>query len=117
MATCSITPITPLVKNSVLRSALPVTCKLDSPPAGISIAEAEFFDSTGNATNLAVSAGNSFVLPNSLPKGSGKLFVRVIGKFPLNTFVDVCEDCSTSNDILTITDSISKFGFSFLEVL
>ena len=117
MPGCSITVITPLVKNSVPRAALPVTCKLDSPPPGITIAEAEFFDSTGNAINLAVTGGKSFVLPSTLPKGTGKLFVRVIGSFPANAYVDVAEDCPGSNDILCITDSISKFAFSYLEVL
>ena len=87
MPNCSIQVITPLVKNSVARASLPVTCKLDTPPAGVSIAEVEFFDATGAATSLTVTGGQSFVLPNTLPAGSGKLFVRVVGAFPLSAFV------------------------------
>lgn len=118
MPGCSITVITPLVKNSVKKAALPVTCQLDAPPPGINIAEAEFFDATGNPTSLALSGNNqSFVLPNTLPKGSGKLFVRVVGTFPPNAYVDVAEACTASNDVLCITDSTAKFGYCYLEVL
>ncbi len=117
MANCSITVITPLVKNSVARGALPVTCKLDAPPAGVSIAEAEFFDATGKVTGLAVTTGQSFVLPGALPIGTGKLYIRVIGKFPANAYLDVIEDCPAATEILCITDNIAKYGFSYLEVL
>jgi hypothetical protein len=117
MTSCSITVITPLVKNSVPQAVLPVTCKLDSPPAGVSIAEAEFFDASGKVTSLVITGGQSFILPNSLLVGIGKLYVRVIGKFPANAYLDVIEDCPAATEILGITDNIAKYGFSYLEVL
>lgn len=118
MPGCAITIIVPLVKNSVQKASLPVACQLDAPPPEISIAEAEFFDATGNSTSLVLTAGNQgFTLPNTLPLGSGKLFVRVVGTFPPNAYIDVAEACAGSNDILCITDSTAKFGYCYLEVL
>jgi uncharacterized Zn-binding protein involved in type VI secretion len=53
MPGCVIIAITPLVENSVLLYSLPVICNLAAPPPGISAAEAGFFHSVGDPTNLA----------------------------------------------------------------
>jgi hypothetical protein len=52
MASCAIAVITPLVRNSLPLSLLPVTCKLDGPPPGITIAGTGFFHSVGSPTIL-----------------------------------------------------------------
>jgi len=113
MATCKFTRS----RTSMLtidKSELPVTCKLKNPPAGVTIAAAEFFDGSGACTNLTVS-GQSFVLSNTVAAGAGDLEVRIQGPFP-SPGIDVVEDCDNSTYILTIADATSKLGRTDLVV-
>jgi hypothetical protein len=94
---------------TINKSDLPVTCKLKNPPAGVTIAAAEFFDSAGDCTDLSVN-GQSFVIPNTVATGAGDLEVRIQGgTFPIPA-IDVVEDCDNSQYILTIADPNSKLG-------
>jgi hypothetical protein len=97
---------------------LPVTCKLQNPPNGVTIALAQMFDATGATTDLAVSAdGQSFVIPNTITAGNWTLEVRVKnGRDPIPP-IDVVEDCGASQRILTIVDPVSKMGQGGIEVL
>ena len=97
---------------------LPIVCKLQNPPKGVTIAEAEFFlegDKTG--VSYAIQNGQSFTIP-ALAKGStGNLFVRIIGQYPAATAIYVVEDCDKQAAILAITDRFTKFAYSPIEVV
>lgn len=114
---CAITVIDRNEQNSVPQASLPVTCKLNAPPVGITIAEADYFDATGAQTPLAITGGTSFVLPAGLPVGTGELMVRFVGPFPLGSSVQVVEDCPALTPVLFCRDNVFKFAQSTLEVL
>jgi hypothetical protein len=116
MAACKFTPLpfTPpnLPKFGIKKADLPVTCKLKNPPNKVTIARARFYDAAGHTTTLDVSTdGLSFDIPDSIASGDGDLEVRIQvdsgGPDPIPP-IDVVEDCSASQLILTITDSGSK---------
>jgi hypothetical protein len=94
-------------------SDLPVSCSLNSPPAGVTIELAQIFDATGAATTLGVSAsGLSFTIPSTIPTGLGNLEVAVTGGAtdPLQwTPVDVVESTTPPTLMGTIVDGNSKF--------
>ena len=97
---------------------LPVTCKLQNPPPGVTIKLAQIFDTTGTAINLPVSAdGQSFVIPNIITAGDWTLEVRVAGGTDPIPSIHVVEDCDASQLILTITDPVAKMAQADLEVL
>jgi hypothetical protein len=94
---------------NIKKSDLPVMCKLQNPPAGVTIALAQMFDSTGTPISLTLSAnGLSFAIPNTVAVGSWDLAVRVQGgTFPIPPILLV-EDCDASQWLLTIADPNSK---------
>jgi hypothetical protein len=104
---------------TIKKSDLPVTCNLLKPPASVTIALAQFFDATGTAITLGISAsGQSFVIPNTIGTGSGTLEVRIIGGDPKNFVpVDVVEDTTPPLLILSIQDPVSKFAVASVAVL
>jgi hypothetical protein len=104
---------------TINQSDLPVTCKLLSPPAGVTIALAQFFDATGTAITLGISASSlNFVIPNTITAGSGTLEVKIVGGDPKKFVpVDVVEDVTPPVLILSIQDPISKFAVATVAVL
>ncbi len=104
---------------TIKQSDLPVTCKLLTPPAGVAIALAQFFDATGTAITLGVSAsGQSFVIPNTIGTGSGTLEVKVTGGAPKKWVpVNVVEDTTPPQLVLSINDPVSKFAVAPVAVL
>ena len=103
---------------TIKQSNLPVTCELLNPPAGVNIALAQFFDATGTAITLGVSAsGQSFVIPSTIGIGSGTLEVKVIGG-PKNWVpVEVVEEGAPPQLILSIQDPVSKFAVASVAVV
>jgi hypothetical protein len=91
---------------AIKQSALPVTCKLQNPPAGVTIALAQLLDNSGAATNLPPSTdGKSFAISGSIAVGSWTLGVRVQGGAnPLPTIL-VVEDCPAAQRLLAIIDA------------
>jgi len=90
---------------AIKQSALPVTCKLQNPPAGVTIALAQLLDNSGAATNLPPSTdGKSFTIPGSIAVGSWTLGVKVQGDNPLPTIL-VVEDCPAAQRLLAIIDA------------
>ena len=117
MVACKFTPLPsppPGLPNfSIKKADLPVTCKLDSPPAGVTIARARFYDAAGHVTPLVSSDGLSFTIPDTVAAGDGDLEVRVqVGPGGPKTLptIYVVEDCDASQRIVTIEDSNSKLG-------
>ena len=113
MAACKFTPTL-----TIKKSALPVTCKLQNPPSGVTIAKAQLLDKSGIATDLKVSNdGQSFVIPNSIIAGDWTLAVRVQGgKDPIPS-VYLVEDCDASQRILVITDPVAKAAIAEIAVV
>jgi hypothetical protein len=110
MPACKFAPTpTFLPLFNIKQADLPVTCKLQAPPAGVTIALAQMFDSTGTPTTLTVSAdGLSFVVPRTITVGSWDLEARVQGgTFPIPA-IPVVEDCNASQWLFVITDPNSK---------
>jgi hypothetical protein len=96
---------------TIKQSVLPVTCKLQNPPASLTIALAQLFDANGTATTLIVSAdGQSFVIPKTIATGSWTLEVRIQGGPNPIPAIQVVENCDASQLILTITDPVSKMA-------
>lgn len=94
---------------TIKQSNLPVTCKLQNPPGGVTIAMAVFRDSTGSATSLTISGGGlCFPIPKTVAAGNWDLEVRVKGGTDPISPVDLVEDCDAGQLILTITDPRSK---------
>jgi hypothetical protein len=92
-------------------AALPITCKLQNPPGGVTIALAELFDGTGTPTVLPISPdGQSFTIPNTIAKGNWDLEVRVQGGVDPIPAIHIVEDCDASQRILTITDPVAKMA-------
>jgi len=114
MATCKFTPWL-----TIKKADLPVTCKLQSPPSGLTIAPpVEMFDANGTATDLTVSTdGQSFVIPSSIAAGVWTLGVRVQGGPNPIPPIHIVEDCSGSQPILTIADPLSKAAIQQLTVV
>jgi hypothetical protein len=118
VAACKFTPLpsTPpsLPYFSIKKASLPVTCRLNSPPAGVTIARARFYNAGGQVTTLDVSSdGESFTIPNTVAAGDGDLEVRVqVGPGGPDSIptIYVVEDCDASQRIVTIEDSNSKLG-------
>ena len=98
---------------TIQKSILPVTCGLDSPPQGVTIALAQIFDNSGTATTLGISAGGTtFVIPSTIPAGSCTLEVAVSGGDPNPlqwTPVNVVESTTPPTLMGTIVDGNSKF--------
>ena len=112
MAACKFT-----VALKITKTDLPVTCKLQSPPADVTVALAQIFDATGAATNLTVSTdGQSFQIPNSIGVGNWTLEVKVVGGPNPIPSIHVVEDCDAAQRILTITDPVAKMAIAALEV-
>jgi hypothetical protein len=96
---------------AIKQSVLPVTCKLQNPPAGLTIALAQLFDVNGTATTLTVSAdGQSFVIPKTIATGSWTVEVKVQGGPNPIPAIPVVENCDAAQLILTITDPVSKMA-------
>jgi hypothetical protein len=94
---------------NIKKSDLPVTCKLQNPQDGVTIALAQLLDEAGTATGLTVSDdGQSFVIPQSIVAGTWTLGVRVQGGSDPIPWIYVVEDCSASQRILVITDPEAK---------
>ena len=87
------------------KTALPVTCKLQNPPVGVTVALAQLLDNSGAATNLTISTdGKSFVIPDSIAAGSWTLGAKIVGGTkPLPTIL-IVEDCPTAQRLLAIID-------------
>jgi len=96
---------------------LPITCKLQNPPKGVSIDEVEYFPQGGqNATPLTVTTGQSFSIPK-LPSGTTiDLYVHINGQYPFGTTIYVVEDCDNQSMILAIIDRKAKFAHALVEV-
>lgn len=110
MPACKFAPTpTFLPLFNIQQTSLPVTCKLQMPPEGVTIALAQLFDSTGTATTLTLSGGGqSFTIPNTVAAGSYDLAVRVQGgTFPISP-VRIVENCTSSLLLLVVTDPNSK---------
>ena len=104
MAACKFSPTL-----NIKKSDLPVTCKLQNPQDGVTIALAQLLDEAGTATGLTVSDdGQSFVIPQSIVAGTWTLGVRVQGGSDPIPWIYVVEDCSASQRILVITDPEAK---------
>ena len=114
---CVITPIIPLGTNSVPQASLPVTCLLDGRPPGVTIKTAILVDSASQPTNLTVTGGNSFAIPNSIAKGNYKLNVKLQGALPDGVPVFIAEACPDKTQLLVIMDQNTKLGFCILEVV
>jgi hypothetical protein len=107
--------VIPVVK--VPTASLPINCILQSPPAGVTIAEAEFFPSGSNVgSSYKVTGGNTFTVPAMAVGTKGNLFVRIIGSYSLGTTIYVVEDCDAQSPILAVTDRLSKAAYAVLEV-
>jgi hypothetical protein len=107
--------VIPVVK--VPSASLPMNCVLQNPPAGVSIAEVEFFPSGSDAgSSYTVTGGNTFTVPAMATGATGNLLVRIIGSYSLGTTVYVVEDCDAQTPILAITDRLSKAAYAVLEV-
>ena len=119
MAACKFSPVlNPPPDFTVKQSELSVTCKLDNPPPGVTIAVAELFRPTPGTPPVDLKpSGQSFVIPKDVGTGAWRLHVRVKGgTFPIPA-IDVVEDCDASLVIMTITDAGSKENSADLEVL
>jgi hypothetical protein len=115
-STLDISGVIPIVK--VPSASLPMNCILQNPPAGVTIAEVEFFPSGSNVgTSYPVAGGNTFTVPAMAAGTTGNLFVRIIGSYSLGTTIYVVEDCDAQTSILAITDRLSKAAYAVLEVL
>jgi hypothetical protein len=102
---------------TVAAAALPVSCKLQNPPSGVTISEAELFPAGGgNPINYPITSGKSFNIPKPPQGTSGNLFVRIIGNYPAGTTIYVVEDCDSQTRILAITDRLAKYAYAPLEV-
>lgn len=105
----------------VAAAALPITCKLNNPPKGVTISEAEYFapnSNTGTACTVAAD-GQSFTFPaaGGLPSGATvNLFVKVIGSYNPATIIPVVENCDNQTILMRITDGKTKFAFATVEV-
>jgi hypothetical protein len=98
-------------------AALPITCKLQNPPNGVTISEAELFPTGGgNPINYPVTSGQSFSIPAPPQGTSGNLFVRIIGNYPQGTTIYVVEDCDNQTQIMAIADRIAKYSYAALAV-
>jgi hypothetical protein len=119
MAACKlnldVSGVLPVVK--VPATGLPVACKLQNPPAGVTIVDVEFFPSgSSTATPFAVTGGQSFSVAGLTKGTTGNLWVRIAGPYPLGTTIYVVEDCDSQNRILAVTDQLSKAAYTVLEV-
>jgi hypothetical protein len=113
MTACKVTPAL-----TVTESDLPVTCTLQNPPDGVTIAFAQLLDRSGAATDLTVSDdGYSFEIPGSIATGQWTLAVRVQGGEDSIPSVYVVEDCDDSQRILVITDPVTKAAIAILTVV
>jgi hypothetical protein len=110
---CQMTSITPYVKCSVPQGSLPVTCVLDNPPTGVTIASVILADPTGTPTNLATD-GMSFQIP-SVAKKEYNLAVKLVG--PLTAAARVVEGCDNKTPIIKVTDLVYKAADCTLEVV
>lgn len=102
----------------VAASSLPITCKLQNPPAGLTIAGAEYYVS-GSGISCKVSAdGRSFTFPVAAENGGGAiaagatvlLEVRIAGPFDGSAPAWVVEDCDGESLILAVTSAIEKMA-------
>lgn len=101
-------------------ASLPITCKLQSPPAGVTIAGAEYYVSgSGTGISCKVSTdGQSFTFPANAETGGGAiapgstvlLEVRIQGPFDGGEPVWVVEDCDDQSVIAAVTSAIEKMG-------
>jgi hypothetical protein len=119
MAACKmildVSGVLPVVR--IPAAGLPVTCKLQAPPAGVTIVDVEFFPSgSSTATPIAVTNGLSFTIEGLTKGTTGNLWVRIAGSYALGTTIYVVEDCDSPNQILAITDRLSKASYTVLEV-
>jgi len=120
MAPCKTTPDAN-GNLQVAAAALPITCKLNNPPNGVTISEAEYFapnSNTGTPCPLAVD-GQSFTFPDAggLPSGATvNLFVRVKGSYDPVTVIPVVENCDNQTVLMRIADGKSKYAFATVEV-
>ncbi|MFZ0964630.1 MAG: hypothetical protein WAO35_27545 [Terriglobia bacterium] len=113
MAACKFT-----VGLKIKKTDLPVTCKLQNPPAGVNIALAQIFNATGPAPDLTISDdGQSFSIPNTIAAGNWTLEVRVVGGPDPLPSIHVVENCDASQRILTIVGTVSKMAQAAVEVL
>ena len=98
-------------------ASLPVTCKLQDPLPGVTLAEVEFFPSgSTNGFSYPITAGQSFAIPGLPPGTKGRLFARITGDYPQGTTIYVVEDCDKQSRILAITDRFAKYASAPLEV-
>jgi hypothetical protein len=96
---------------------LPITCKLNKPPAGVQIVAVKLTVSAGGAASPAITSpdGQRFVIP-ALPSGtSAVLGVALVGSLGGNV-VRVVEDCTAATSILEIGDPNEKAAARDLEV-
>lgn len=101
----------------VASTDLPITCKLQNPPNGVSIDEVEYFPvGAGNATSITVKDGQSFSIPRLPAATTIDLYVHVNGQYPSGTTIFVVEDCDNSNVIVAIIDRKAKFAHVLVEV-
>jgi hypothetical protein len=117
VATCKFKPAPPPPPPDLVikKSDLPVTCKLDNPPAGVQIALAEYFETGKPPTNLPSPDGRSFVIPQTV--GSGRLEVRITGGPNPIPPIRLIEDCDASQLVLIINDPVGKNGRADIKVL
>jgi hypothetical protein len=106
--------------NGIVRipsASLPINCKLQAPPNGVSIGLVEFFPSgSSKPTTFAVTNGQSFSIP-AMPQGAkGDLYVRIVGPYDGANQLWVIEDCDSQSPILAITSSAAKYASAPLEV-
>jgi hypothetical protein len=106
--------------NGIVRipsASLPITCKLQAPPNGVSMGTVEFFPSgSSKPTSYAITNGQSFSIP-AMPQGAkGDLYVRIGGPYDGANPLWVVEDCDGQSPILAITSSAAKYASTQLEV-
>lgn len=116
MAACKSSSVGGGVQASA--ASLPITCKLQNPPDGVTIAGAEYYVSgSGAGIGCNVSSdGLSFTFPASGSTGAITagttvlLEVRIQGPFDGSQPVWVVEDCDNQSLILAVTSAISRMG-------
>jgi hypothetical protein len=103
---------------TIHKSDLPITCKLDNPPKGLTIAAALLFDANGAQITLGISASKvSFVIPNTVIPGMATLEVAVTGGPKPFTGVKVVEDSTDQQLIMSILDPGTMFAIADVAVL
>lgn len=100
----------------VAAASLPITCKLQNPPSGVTIAGAEYAVlGSGQSTSCVIAAdGQSFAFPaaaGALTAGTTVMLeVRIAGPFDGSYTQWLVEDCDQQTKLVAVSSSIEKLG-------